>query len=90
MADMKAAFEKIDREELWKCMEKLGIDERLRKRIEETYEDTTCRDRRKRGGYNEIGERVRQGCPLSPTLFNIDFADLEEEMRNTGRRISTR
>ena len=63
-------------------MKTIGIDERLRKRIEEIYEDTTC-------GV-ELGERevcrmrlekgIRQGCPLSPTLFNIDFADLEEEI----------
>ena len=49
MADMKAAFEKIDRKELWRSMERLEIDGRLRKRIEELYEDTTCK--------TEIGER---------------------------------
>ena len=83
VADMKAVFDKIDRKELWRSMERLEVDGRLRKRIEELYEDTTCKI--------EIGEREicrlriekggRQGCPLSPTLFNFDFADLEEEMK---------
>ena len=49
MADMKAAFDKIDRRELWRSMERLEIDESLRKRIEELYEETTCKV--------EVGER---------------------------------
>ena len=49
MADMIAAFDKIYSIDLRKCIERLGIDVRLRKRIEEIYEDTTC--------IIEIGER---------------------------------
>lgn len=28
-----------------------------------------------------MGRRVRQGCPLSPSLFTLLLADLEEKMR---------
>ena len=83
MADMKAAFDKIDRKELWRSLKNLEVDDKLRKSIEGLYENTTCKI--------EIGEReicrlrlekgVRQGCPLIPTLFNVDFADLGEEMK---------
>ena len=42
LADMKAAFDKIKREEIWKKMEELGVEEGLRERIKEIYEDTRC------------------------------------------------
>lgn len=82
-ADLKAAFDRVDRVVLKKRMKKIGISKKLSKRIMETYKETK--------NVVKIGEKyteefwtrkgVRQGCPMSPTLFNIYVADLEEEMR---------
>lgn len=53
------------------------------KRIEEIMRETRCRIRVR----GEIGQSfwttrwARQGCPLSPLLFNILTANLEEGMR---------
>ena len=80
--DLKAAFDSIDREILVRAMRERGVGEGLVKRVEEILRETRSRVR--------VGERVgkefwtargvRQGCPLSPILFNIMLADLEEEM----------
>ena len=81
--DLKAAFDRLDRKILWEMMRKRKINEDLIQRVEEIYEETRC--------VVKIGEEVskefwvekgvRQGCPLSPTLFNIYLADIEEELK---------
>lgn len=81
-ADLKAAFDRIDRKILRERMEKIGISNKLKKRIMETYKETKnvikVGEKYTEGFWTRKG--VRQGCPMSPTLFNIYVADLEEEM----------
>lgn len=54
-------------------------------RVKEVLRETRSRVSRRVG--EEVGEsfwtgrELRQGCPLSPQLFNILTADMEEEMR---------
>jgi len=82
-ADLKAAFDKVNRVKLREMLRKANIEEQLRRRVMETYMET--KNKVKVG--NEKSEefwtrsRVRQGCPISPTLFNIFLMDLETEMR---------
>lgn len=83
-ADLKEAFDRVDRGKLRECLKKLGVSERLRTRIMETYKETI--------NVVKVGKEVskefwttrgvRQGCPMSPTLYNAFMNDLEEEMRN--------
>lgn len=82
-ADLKAAFNRVDRRMLKERMEKIGVSETLRKSKMETYKETKNTIKLGERSTEEFWTRkgVRQGCPMSPTLFNIYIADLEEEMR---------
>jgi len=81
--DLKAAFDKVKREKVWKVLRERGIKEELVQNIERIYKET--KNKVKVG--NEYTESfwtekgVRQGCPLSPLLFIIFIADIEEYIK---------
>ncbi|KMQ92547.1 flagellar attachment zone protein 1-like protein [Lasius niger] len=75
-ADLKAAFDKVDRIELGKMLKKTEIGEQIRKRIMKTYKET--KDIVKVGSKKSeefwTRSKVRQGCSMSPTLFNVHLS----------------
>lgn len=87
-ADLKAAFDKVDRGRLWESMRGKGMTEHLIRRIERIYEETEVTVRTQQGYTNSFKttKGVRQGCVLSPLLFNLYIADIDKIMkdRNIG------
>ena len=71
--DFKAAFDTIWREALWKCLRSIGVESKLVDLIESMYEQTKCAIivNGKMSEWFKVGVGVRQGCLLSPALFNL-------------------
>ena len=72
--DYKKAFDSVDRDKLWYIMASKGIPPHLITIIQRIYMDSTIRINTYKGtseDFRVINQGVRQGCPLSPVLFNL-------------------
>ena len=73
----------VDHNKLWKILREMGILDHLTCFLRKLYagQETTIRNGHGTTDSFQIGKGVRQGCILSPCLFNF-YA--EYIMRNTG------
>lgn len=89
---MKAAFDLVDREVLLRVMRERGVREGLVRRCEKVLRETVrVNGREGESFWTRRGER--QGCPLSPCLFTLLLADVDEELergRWGGIRVGNR
>uniref|UniRef100_A0A8B9WG68 RNA-directed DNA polymerase n=1 Tax=Bos mutus grunniens TaxID=30521 RepID=A0A8B9WG68_BOSMU len=79
--DYPKAFDCVDHNKLWKILKETGIPDRLTLRNLYVGQEATVRTGHGTTGWFQIGKGVRQGCILSPCLFNL-YA--EYIMRNAG------
>ena len=73
----------VDHNKLWKILKEMGISDHLTCLLRNLYtgQEATVRTGHGTTDWFQIGKGVRQGCILSPCLFNF-YA--EYIMRNTG------
>ena len=73
----------MDHNKLWKILKEMGIPDHLTCLLRNLYagQEATVGTRYGKTDWFKIGKRVRQGCILSPCLFNL-YAECI--MRNAG------
>ena len=67
------AFDCVNHHKLWKILQEVGIPDHLTCLLGNLYagQEATVRTRHATTDWFQIGKRVRQGCILSPCLFNL-------------------
>ncbi|MCO5589400.1 hypothetical protein L7F22_043367 [Adiantum nelumboides] len=72
--DFTKAFDTIPRAGLWQRMEHIRVPIHLRMAMARLYQQVRCRLKTHAGLSREFGSNmgVKQGCPLSPTLFGTN------------------
>ena len=71
--DYSKAFDSVDHNKLWNVMQKMGVPKHLINLLHNLYVNQVAVVRTACGETSEfsIGKGVRQGCILSPMLFNL-------------------
>ena len=71
--DYSKAFDCVEHNKLWNCLQQMGTPEHLVALIRSLYmhQEATVRTAYGNTDWFEIGKGVRQGCILSPALFNL-------------------
>ena len=71
--DYAKAFQCVDHNKLWKILQEMGIRDQLTCLLRNLYsgQETTVRTGHGTTDWFQIGKGVRQGCILSPCLFNL-------------------
>ena len=80
--DYAKAFDCVDHNKLWKILKEMGIPDYLTCLLRNLYagQEVTVRTGHWTADWFQIGTGVRQGCILSPCLFNLHA---EYIMQNT-------
>ena len=71
--DYAKAFDCVDHNKLWKILKEMGIPGHLTCLLRNLYagQEATVRTGHGTTDWFQIGKGVRQGCILSPCLFNL-------------------
>ena len=71
--DYAKAFDCVDHNKLWKILKEVAIPDHLTCLLRNLYvgQEATVRTGHGTTDWFQIGKRVRQGCILSPCLFNL-------------------
>ena len=71
--DYAKAFDCVDHNQLWKILQEMGIPDHLTCLLRNLYagQEATVRTKHGTTDWFKIGKGVRQGCTLSPCLFNL-------------------
>ena len=81
--DLEKARMRVDREAMWLVLGMYGINGQLLKAVQSLYEksEACVRVCREEGEWFEVGVGLRQGCVMSPWLFNLFMDAVMKEVR---------
>ena len=87
--DFSKAYDRVDRGMLWTKLEAYGLEGKIMKALKSIYECVKCNVRINgmHTDWFDVGVGLKQGCSLSPILFNMYINDLCKAIKATGKGV---
>ena len=82
--DLEKAYDRIDRNAMWSVLEMYGVNDRLLTAVKSFYNNSEACVRvcRKKSDWFRVKVGLRQGCVMSPWLFNLFMDGVMREVRD--------
>ncbi len=86
--DLEKAYDKVDREGIWKVLRMYGVTGRLFEAVKSLYEGAkgAVRVEYEQSKFFDLNVRLQQGCIISPWLFNVYIDGVIKEIQ--GRAVT--
>ena len=88
--DFRKAFDCINRQHLWYKLSSVGLTGKMLSALQSIYSDVKCCVRVNSicSDYFDVQSGLKQGCLLSPGLFNLFINDLVYDLKNSDCGVS--
>jgi len=88
--DLKNAFGSVPHNTIWDLMTRLDVPNPFTAVCREIYSDSTQKIRSKGGLTNliKVTKGIKQGCPLSPLLFNLVLEGILPQLQQVGGHVA--
>lgn len=87
--DFRKAYDCIDRNKLWNRLDSIGVSSKMLTAVKSLYRTiSSCvRVNHLTTGWFSVKSGLRQGCSLSPLLFNLFVNDLTLRIKSLGKGV---
>ncbi len=88
--DFSKVYDRIDRSLLWEKLSGMGLSSKMLSAIKVLYRDVECcvRINGFKSPWFNVNTGLKQGCLLSPVLFNLFINDLVDEIKQSVKGVN--
>ena len=90
--DLEKAYDRIDRDAMWRVLSGYGVNGKLLRAVQCVYDksEACVRVCREESEWFEVKVGLRQGCVMSPWLFNVYMDGVMREVRENAGDVGVR